>query len=111
MTCIMPELNLPPDFETLLENITAASIQKKKRATDENGSVFTLSGSMGTASIHFGVQFDGLATYDNINSLKFQFFSPPIIPIFSDVIDIITGNPQLLRIQVSSRLFVINILV
>ena len=82
LTCLMPEVDLPSDFEVDDTDSVSAG-----------GEATSLSGGLDNrdhADIYVGFVFDGFLDYDNLTAampqITIQFFRPPMIDIARDLI-------------------------
>ena len=82
LTCLMPEVNLPSDFEV----DDTDSVSAGGDATSLNGGL----DNRDHADIYVGLVFDGFLDYDNLTAampqITIQFFRPPMIDIARDLI-------------------------
>jgi len=87
MTCTMPEVQVPSDLDTEDYYETAAAgggdgvVSMRDGVEDDRDHV----------DIYVGLQFDGFRDYDNLTSVKFQFFRPPT---FDTATRLIVYRPQ-----------------
>lgn len=92
VTCRMPRVPLPVDFETeLFDNGTSNASLPLVEAGDRVASAVGPNGR-DRADIYVGIRFDGFRTYDNLTealpaSSRFQFYMPPIIDALGHTIE------------------------
>ena len=95
VTCPIPRIPLPPDFENYL-NDTAS--QGRSPVTESGNGTLTIIGPNGRdqATVYIGAIFDGDRSYENFTSalpsVQIKFYPPPIINASNDIIDF---NPRI----------------